>query len=243
MSAWAAVRLALGIALTCLGTVLLLASIPAAIAAAGIQASVGRSGVVSEPLGTLRAAPGDIAVVVDGVSARLITPNPPEWVEGLLTLAGTDSAAVADDVGQLLLIAAPVTGEAFIGLADVDSVNSYLDGSPYSVAVRQGGEWPTISVPGSARPIAPGDASLWVASASGASPELPAEALDGLTLVLMRSDAATTPEAALRLEYRVPGADVALESAAVSAAAASIGGLLIILLGGALVVGRRIRAQ
>jgi MYXO-CTERM domain-containing protein len=43
----------------------------------------------------------------------------------------------------------------------------------------------------------------------------------------------------LRLEYRVPGAGVALQSAAVSAAAASLGGLALIVLGGFLVVGRR----
>ena len=58
-------------------------------------------------------------------------------------------------------------------------------------------------------------------------------------IVLMRADAAQAPEAALRLEYRLPGAGTALQSAAVTAAAASVGGLLLVLLGGWMIVGRR----
>ena len=80
-------------------------------------------------------------------------------------------------------------------------------------------------------------------SATGVAPELPADALDGLTLVLMRTDATPAPEAALRLEYRLPGADTALQGAAITAAAGAIGGFLLVLLGGWLVVGRRGRAQ
>lgn len=239
VTAWGAVRLAVGIAVTVLGTLLLLSALPAALAAGGIQASVGRTGVVSQPLGDLRAAPGDIAVVVDGVSARLVTPTAPTWVDDVLALAGTDTAALATELGEVTLIASPASDTAFLGVANVEDVNDYLDGTPYSVAVRQADGWPTVSVPGTGTPTRPEDQPWWRASSAGPAPELAAESLDGQTLVLMRPDASADPAASLRLQYRVPGADAALQSAALTAAGAALGGLLLILLGGWLIVGRR----
>lgn len=243
IGAWGAIRISAGIALGVLGTLLLASGVPAVIAAATIESSVGKSGVVTQPLGSLRAAPGDIAVVVDGVTARLVTPEPPVWLAGTLALAGTDLAALATDYGTVDLVASPASGEAFLGVAPVDAVNDYLDGTPYTVAVSQAGEWPTISVPGTGSPAPPQEQSVWVASDAGATPRIPGESLSGLTLVLMRMDGAPAPEAALRLEYRLPGADKALQSAAIAAAAGSLGGLLLVLLGGALIVGRRSRGD
>lgn len=243
VSAWGAVRLAAGIGLAVLGTLLMLSAVPAAIAAATIEASVGRSGVVTAPMGVLRAAPVDRAVVVDGVSARLVTPETPQWIDGALALSGTDMPSLASDLGTVSLVATPAGGEAFLGVAPVEAVNDYLDGTPYSVAVRGAGDWPTVSVPGTDDPASPQTQDFWVSSAAGAAPELPADVLEGLTLVLMRTDAAPAPEAALRLEYRLPGADMALQGAAITAAAGAIGGFLLVLLGGWLVVGRRSLAQ
>ena len=136
-------------------------------------------------------------------------------------------------------VASSASGRAFLGVAPAEDVNDYLDGAPYSVATGPADTWPTISVPGSVAPPEPAGEGWWVAGGTGDAPELPGESLDGQTLVLMRADAGPGPEAALRLEYRVPGADKALQSAAVSAAAAAGGGLLLILLGGSLIVGRR----
>lgn len=243
VSAWGAIRIAAGIGLAALGALLMMAAVPAAITAATIEASVGRSGIVTAPLGVLRAAPMDRAVVVDGVSARLVAPETPEWMAGALTMAGTDMSSLASELGDVALVATPAGAEAFLGVAPVDAVNDYLDGTPYSVAVREAGDWPTVSVPGNADPAAPQAQGFWVHSATGAAPELPADALDGLTLVLMRADTAPGPEAALRLEYRLPGADTALQGAAVTAAAASLGGFLFVLLGGWLIVGRRSRSR
>lgn len=243
IGAWGAVRIAAGIALATLGTLLMVSAVPAAITAATIEASVGRSGVVTQPLGVLRAAEVDRAVVVDGVSARLVAPETPEWMAGVLALAGTDMPSLAAELGTVSLVATPAGGEVFVGTATVEAVNDYLSSTPYSVAVRDGEAWPTVSVPGGREPALPQGQDFWAASALGAAPALPADALDGLTLVLMRSDVAPAPEAALRLEYRLPGADTALQVAAISAASAAIGGLLLVLLGGWLVVGRRSRSQ
>jgi len=239
-SAWSAVRIAAGIVSVTLGTLLLIVGVPAAITAATIETSVGKTGIVTRPLGDLRAAPSDVAVVVDGVTARLETPEPPEWVAGALALADADLPALATEFGEVVLVATPASGDAFLGVAPVDAVNDYLDGTPYTVAVRAAGEWQSVSVPGEGAPTAlPQDADVWVAAQSGPAPSIPADALSGLTLVLMRADASPGPEAALRLEYRLPGAGTALQSAAVTAAAASVGGLMLVLLGGWLIVGRR----
>ena len=239
LGAWGAVRLALGVVLSATGALLLIAAIPAALAAGGIEASVGRSGVVVQPLGELRAAEGDAAVIVDGVDARLVSPDTPPWLSDALALAGTDVPGVLQDIGEVVLVASPAAGSAFLGVAPAEDVNSYLDGTSYSVAVGRAGEWPTISVPGRGAPSVPAGEQWWVAQGVGDAPELPAQALDGHTLVLMKADAAPGPQAALRLEYRVPGADRALQGVALSAAAAAGGGLLLVLLGGALIVGRR----
>jgi hypothetical protein len=246
MTTWGAIRLSAGVIVTCLGSVILLLSIPAAISAATIEASLGRTGVVAQPLGTLAAAPGDRAVVVDDVTVRLLAPDVPPWATTLLDLAGTDAQDIAEGLGDVLLVATPAQDTAiFIGVAPVDAVNGYLDGTPYSVAVRPAsgveGEWPTVSVPGDAVPADPGGASIWAASATGSAPELTGTSVAGSTLVLMRADAAPGPEASLRLEYRVAGADRALVTSAVAAAGMSIGGLLLVLLGGWLIVGRKPR--
>lgn len=239
-SVWGAIRISAGVVATTVGALLLVSGVPAALAAATVEASVGKSGTVTKPLGNLRAAPADVAVVVDGVTARLATPEPPDWVSDVLALAGTDLPALATEFGEVVLVATPASGDVFLGVAPVDSVNDYLDGTPYTVAVSSAGEWVSVSVPGDGAPATPPqEQEVWVAAQSGSAPTIPADALNGLTLVLMRADAAPAPEAALRLEYRLPGAGTALQSAAVTAAAASVGGLLLVLLGGWMIVGRR----
>lgn len=244
MTTWGAIRLSLGVIAACLGTALMLASLPSALAGALIETSIGRSGVVERPLGTLKASPGDRAVVVDGVSARLVVPAPPEWIGDGLDMAGTSAQDIAERVGEVSLVGTMSTdAPGFLGVAPVDLVNAYLDGVSYSVAVQpaEGDDapWPTVSVPGSAVPVDPESVDLWAAQATGTRMVVPADLLESGTLVLMRTDAEPAPAASLRLEYRVPGADVALRSTAISAAATSIGGLALILLGGFLVVGRR----
>lgn len=244
MSTRVAIRVSTGIIAVCLGTVLMILAIPAALAAGTIEGTVGRSGVVTQPLGTLAAAEGDRAVVVDDVRARIVIGDVPSLLDGALSLAGTDMQGLAEQVGSVRLLAQMSSDdEGFIGMGSVDAVNDYLAGAPYSVAVQPAvptsDPWPTVSVPGDLVPPAPASESVWTASASGTSMALDAQALDGGTLVLMRADAAAGPVATLRLEYRVSGASTALQSTAVTAAALVLGGLGLIALGGWLVVGRR----
>lgn len=245
MSAWSIVRIVSGIVITVLGTLCMVAAIPSALAVTTIEAAVGRTGVVAQPLGVLESAPGDVAVIVDGVTARLVPPAPPDWARGALALSGMQASDVADRYGVFTLVATPSDdGGAFIGVAPVDAVNDYLDGVPYSVAVREGDGWPAISVPGSGTPPLPPGPVAWTASAtssSGTAATVPADALSGQTLMLMRPDGTPDPSADLRLEFSIPGAPTALQSAAVAAAAGSLGGLLLVLLGAWLVVGRRSR--
>lgn len=247
MSTGAAVRLSGGVIAVCLGTLLLLLAIPAALSASVIESSVGRSGIVTQSLGSLAAPASDRAIIVDDVAARLVAPDVPTVVRDALAAIGTDPQALAERVGDVALVATMASdAEGFLGVAPADAVNDYLDGSAYAVAVQPGsdqeGTWPTVSVPGTIVPADPAGQGLWAASATGTAPELPGGDVRGATLVLMRADASPGPEASLRLEYRVAGANVALQSAAVTSAALSVGGLALILLGGWLVVGRRPRA-
>lgn len=245
MSTGSVIRLAAGIVAACAGTILMVLSVPAALAAGGIASSVGRSGVVSQPLGTLASGGDEHAVVVDGVTARLVAPRTPEWMARALDLVGTDPQGIAEGLGDVVLVATPSSDAgAFIGVGPVDAVNDYLDGTPYAVAVRPVGDetWPTVSVPGRGAPAVPEGLPVWTTSAAGSAPELAASTLDGGTLVLMRPDAQPGPAASLRLEYRVAGAGRALDSAALTAASCAVGGLALIALGGWAVVGRRTAA-
>ena len=238
MRPWTAIRLSSGVVVAALGTWLILASLVAAGVAGSIEASVGKSGIVTQPLGSLDAADGDRAVVVDDVSVRLVLPTLPAWIIQSLDSFGTDAATLAGEVGSTLLIAAPTSDtDIFLGVGNVDSVNDYLLGTPYSVAVQP--DWETVSVPGDRTPADPRSVGIWSASSTGAAPELPSSELDGTTLVLMFADARPNPEAALRLEYRVPQAPLALQSSAVTAAGSAVGGLLLVLLGAWLILGRR----
>lgn len=240
MTTSSAIRVTAGIVCAVLGSALLLLGLTSVGVAAAVEGVVGRTGIVTTPLGTVSSAPDDVAVVADGVTARFEPPAPPAGLSDLLSLSGTDLSAVAEDVGEFTLVASAPTGEAlFVGVAPADSANAYLDQAPYSVAVRDGEAWPIVSVPGGGEPAPPAEADVWSAQAEGAPAALPASSLDGQTLVLMNADARPGVTADLRLEYRVPGADRLVVGGAWTAIGASLLGLLLVLGGAWLVVGLR----
>jgi len=245
MKIWRVLRTSAGIVLVIVGTISIALSVVAAGTVAGIDNTVGRAGVVSQSVGAVTSDPGQVAVIADGVVAQWERPQDPEWVLTLLSLVGTSPDEFIETVGDFIFVVTPTTDSAaFVGVASSDAVNAYLDGSPYAVAVRDGQEWPTISVPGDERPArAPLDETFWSASAQGSPAELPAEALDGSTMVLMRADSGDGVVVTLRLEYRVPQATSTMETAAITASASAVGGLLAILLGAFAIVGRKPRGR
>lgn len=240
MTTSTAVRIAAGIICAVIGSALLLVALTSAGVAAAVEGVVGRTGVVTTSLGSVESGPQDVAVIADGVTARFEPPAPPAALGDMLALSGTDLSALAEDVGEFTLVVSSPAGEAlFVGVAPPEEVNSYLDQAPYSVAVRDGQEWPTVSVPGTGSPSPPEQAGIWTAQAGGSPAELPAASLDGQTLVVMSPDASAGVSADLRLEYRVPGADRLVVGGAWTAVAASLAGLLLVFGGAWLVVGRR----
>lgn len=245
MKAWVIIRTVLGVLAVILGTIGIIVGIGGAATVAGVDTTVGRSGVVSTPVGMVSGGTDDVAVIADEVTARWELPEEPEWASTLLALSGTTLEDLVNDLGDFVFVVVPdQAGEIFVGVAPVDEVNRYLDGAPYAVAERQGDSWPVISVPGDRSPTPlPDSASLWRAAAVGQPAELPAEALTGETLVIMRPDASAGVAAAMRLEYRVPQATTTMDTGALVAAAGSLGGLLLILLGAFLIVGRRPRGR
>ena len=234
------VRVGLGILLVVAGTVAILAGLGSAATVASIDRLVGRTGVVSQDMGTVSGGAGDSAIIIDGVTADIRAGDFPSWFDDALALGGTSADRLIRDNGAFVLLATPPgQEEAFLGLGTPADVDDYLFGHAYAVAELDGpAAWRTLSVPGDGTPGSPGSRT-WAASAVGRPAELPAADLTGLTLVVMRPDAAAPVSTDLRLEYRVPQAPVALRTAATTAAAAGIGGLLLVLLGAWLVVGRR----
>jgi hypothetical protein len=240
MTTWSAIRLAFGIAVAVLGTLLMVVSAASLATAGTVEGLVGRNGVVTQPLGTIAAAPGDVAVIADGVTARFEPPQLPEALDGLFALAGTDVSALAARLGEFILVVTPPTDSSiFVGVASADEVNGFLGQAPYSVAVREGDAWPTVSVPGSGTTASPEDAGIWTATSVGSPAVLPATSLAGQTLVVMKTTSQPGVEADLRLEYRVPGADQLVGRAAWVAIGAVLVGLVLLLMGAWLIVGPR----
>lgn len=244
MGARGGVRIAGGVIALLAGTACLGAAVVSAGSVAAIDSLVGRSGVVTRDMGTVSGSPADVAVVVDGVEARITADGVPPGLPELLSLAGTSPQQLIDQRGSFVLLATPTAdGDAFLGTGSPGAIDDYLFGHPYAVAELAGGTWTTVSVPGEGSPGLPETAGAWGAQARGRPAELPASSLAGQTLVVMSPDARPGVSTDLRLEYRVPDAPSALRSAAVTAAAAGIGGLLLVLLGAWLVVGRRPRGR
>lgn len=241
MTAWSRLRIALGIVTLVVATLSIVIGLVAAAAAIGVHTLVGRSGVLAQDLGVIEAPEPSVAVLVDGVEARVSAEGVPRTVEELLVLAGTDTDAVVTTYGTFVLLATPTgEGDAFMGIAAPGDVDAYLDGAAYAVAERSDdGAWRTLDVPGDATPGAPGTSMTWTGASSGRPAMLDANGLAGRTLVVMRPDASPGVSADLRLEYRVPDAPRALRASAVTAAGACVGGLLLVLLGAWLVVGPR----
>lgn len=240
MTAWRVIRVTLGVILAVLGTVAIIASLVAASTAVGVVSVVGRTGVLTAPLGALASAPSDVAVVVDGVSARLEPADIPPELADALAQGGLSPAEAFDLVGDLVLIATPPADrELFLGTAPVESVDEYLFGYPYSVAERQGQTWTSVSVPGEGQPAPPTGQTWWEATATGSPAVLPATGLRGSTFAVMNADGSPGVEAVLRLEYRAPRVESVLQGAAITAAATGLGGLLLVLGSAALIVGRR----
>ena len=239
-----ALRITLGIAALVLGTVAMIAGIGATGVAASIVTLVGRSGTVSQDMGTVAGGPADSAVIIDGVEAAITAGALPAVITDTLAIADTSPEQLIRERGAFVLLAtAPTAGDVFVGLSDPGPVDDYLYGHPYAVAeLARDRTWRTLSVPGTGTPPPPVE-QTWTASAVGHPAQLPAASLSGQTLVLMRPDATAPAAADLRLEYRVPEAPAVLRSSAITAAAAAVGGLLLVLLGAWLVVGPRRRPQ
>ena len=237
-----ALRIILGVGALVLGTIVMIAGVGATGVVASIVTLVGRSGTVTQDMGTVAGGPTDSAVIIDGVEAAITAGALPAVVGDALAIAGTSPEQLIRERGTFVLLAtAPTAGDVFVGLSAPGPVDDYLYGHPYAVAeLASDRTWRTLSVPGIGIPPPPIE-QAWAVSAVGRPAQLPAASLSGQTLVVMRPDATAPAAADLRLEYRVPEAPSVLRSSAITAVASTIGGLLLVLLGAWLVVGPRRR--
>mgnify|MGYP003340436253 CR=1 FL=1 len=240
MSAGRVVALVFGIISVVLGTLAILVAGGATATVATVVSAVGTTGTVTAAAGTVTSGPGDSAIVIDKVKASIDPAPLPESVESALTALNLSPAQIIDQAGDFVLIASPAEGlDVFMGVAAPEAIDGYLFGHPYSVAQETSGAWQIRSVPGAGNPAPPGEQGFWTQQASGSPAVIPATALNGESLVLMRTDGSPGVSVALRLEYRAPQARAAIENAAIAAVAGGLGGLLLVILGAWLIAGRR----
>jgi hypothetical protein len=180
-------RVVLGI----VGVVLVLAGIAAGGVAAWASAVFGSEGTLRLDAGTITPAPGTIATVIDVDRFSATVP----YVGGL----GRTSLSVASgDAGD-------PSDTMFVGAAGTAAVDAYLRGTPYSVAIREGGAWTVRAVPGASAPALPRQQDLWITDDVGrrAAIEVPPER--PLTLVLMHPSAIPSGQLVLAVDFAVPG--------------------------------------
>jgi hypothetical protein len=173
------------------GVLLLLAGLAAGGLAAWASTVFGSDGALSIDAGTVTPAAGSLATIVDVDRFSATVP----YVGAL----GTPSLAVSSgDAGD-------PSDTLFVGAAGTPAIDAYLKGTPYSVAIREGGTWTVRAVPGTSVPVLPRDQDLWIADDVGrrASIEVPQER--PLTLVLMHPSAIPSGPLALTVDFTVPG--------------------------------------
>ncbi|HKE65421.1 MAG TPA: hypothetical protein VKB59_12340 [Micromonosporaceae bacterium] len=97
----------------------------------------------------------------------------------------------------------------FIGVGPAQQVQSYLSGVTYADVTDVNFSpfrLESHTVPGDARPAAPGDQSFWVAKSVGTSPRLSwAIASGSYRVVVMNADASSGPQADVRVGLSIPG--------------------------------------
>ncbi|PWW24807.1 uncharacterized protein DUF4389 [Geodermatophilus normandii] len=161
---------------------------------------------------------------------------------GDLALGGEGLDWVVDDLlGTVRLQAAPADpdDELFVGVGRTADVARYLDGVGHAVLDEIGGDGvpsdtvTTRDVPGEAPAVEPGEAGIWVASASGAGTrDLDWRPGDGdWTLVLMRADGAAGVSAEVAVAAPVPGLTWLSVALLLAGAALAAGGTALVVLG------------
>ena len=93
----------------------------------------------------------------------------------------------------------------FLGAAGTPAVDAYLRGTPYSVAIREGGTWTVRAVPGASIPALPREQDLWITDDVGRRPAIEVPEERPLTLVLMHPSAIPSSQLVLAVDFAVPG--------------------------------------
>lgn len=179
----------------------------------------GSDGVLRGSLGRIEPVPGTLATIVD-VDRFAVDVSLPEGLS------------------ETRLSVRPVQGDVlFLGAAPTADLDSYLAGSPYTVAARTGTTWETREVPGE-RPVdLPGPAAWWLAIDQGPQPAISVPAERPLTIVVAHPGA--QPTGPIDVSY-----EVLLPQARAWAIGLFVAGGVLVLLGlaaavGAVLLGRR----
>lgn len=172
--------------------ILLVVSAALGLAAAWGYSALGPDGVMRFGLGTITPDSTAQATIIDVDRYSLSIP----YIQSLGTVTLEATTGETGDPSDVL----------FLGAAATPDVDSYLRGTPYSVAVRVGDEWQTRQVPGSGTAAPAREQAFWLAAAVGREPAIQVPDQRPLTLVVTHPAGLPTGPFALRFGFTVPDA-------------------------------------
>jgi hypothetical protein len=175
-----------------LAAVLLVAGGVAAAAAIWAYSTFGMNGRMSFDAGTITPGQAATATILDIDKFGATVPYIGAY--GTTTLS-----ASTDEPGD-------PTATLFMGAAKTESVDAFVKGTPYAVAIRDGSQWTTRDVPGTGQPELPRTQSFWDVQAVGARPAIVVPDQRPLTLVIMHPSGIPTGPVTLSIDFTVRNA-------------------------------------
>ncbi len=173
------------------GVLLLLAGLAMGGLATWAAVVFGSDGALRFEAGTITPAPGTLATIIDVERFSATVP----YVDSLGTTRLSVTSGEAGDPSDTV----------FLGAAGTPAVDAYLKGTPYSVALREGGTWSVREVPGAAVPLLPREQDLWITDDVGRRASIQVPSDRPLTLVLMHPSAIPSGPLSLTVDFTVPG--------------------------------------
>jgi hypothetical protein len=194
-----------------LGAVLLLVGLAAGAAALWAYAVLGNDGILRYSEGTITPGASAQATIIDVDRFSVTVP-------------------VVGGLGDTTLSVTAPAGDVFFGAAATPDVDAYLTGVPYSVAVRNAGDWSVTDIPGGQPAADPAAQAFWLASDSGARAAIAVPASRPLTLVAMTPTGAVTGPLELSVDVTVADVGAYVTWLAVTAGVGVLIGILLLVL-------------
>ncbi len=117
----------------------------------------------------------------------------------------------------------------FIGAAATPDVDTFVKGSAYAVALRDGSEWTTREVPGALIPPLPRDQTFWLAQDVGRNPGIAVPDDRPLTLVVMHPAGVPSGPLVMSIDFAIPQVARWVLGMAIAAGVLLIAGIVLLI--------------